>query len=516
MIGSKHISKISILLISLTLVVCVLCMVFQKDLLNTLSTDGQLMEYETKLFDTEEIIDIDIQMDADQWTEMLDNAINETYYSCNVVINGTEFDDVGIRPKGNTSLSSVAHDPDNNRYSFKIEFDKFVDGQTCWGLDKLVLNNSFSDATNMKEALVYDMFEYLGADASLYNYSKISVNGEYWGVYLALEAVEESFMLRNYSSKSGHIYKPDGMNMGGASKGNMNRPEEMNDAKLPVPPQMPEDVQPGNMQPPSRMPDQKGFMGRGGGADLNYTDDNLDSYYAIWDGAITNSSDSDHLRIIQALKNSQSNPEDYLNVDNMLKYMAVHNFVVNDDSLSGNMAHNYYLYEEYGKINIIPWDYNFAFGGMGRGDASSVVNRPVDDSYESTTLFDVFLNNEEYLDRYHQYYNQLVQEYVLGGKFEETYNKIRTDIDVLTQSDPNSNYTYEQYTEGCDTLYNIIKLRGESVKGQLAGTIPSTTEGQYNWPDSLIDASSVDVSTAGAFGRGGPQDFDRRRREVQP
>ena len=88
--------------------------------------------------------------------------------------------------------------PTTDRYSFKLEFDHYVDGQTCFGLDKLILNNNYADATNMKEALIYDMYQYLGADASLYNYAKLSVNGEYWGVYLALEAVEDSFLLRNY------------------------------------------------------------------------------------------------------------------------------------------------------------------------------------------------------------------------------------------------------------------------------------------------------------------------------
>lgn len=114
----------------------------------------------------------------------------EQYYECDVVINGTTFKQVGIRPKSNTSLSSIASDPDNNRYSFKLKFDQFVDGQTCFGLDKLILNNSYADTTNMKEAIIYDMFQYLDADASLYNYAKISVNNEYWGVYLALEAIE--------------------------------------------------------------------------------------------------------------------------------------------------------------------------------------------------------------------------------------------------------------------------------------------------------------------------------------
>ena len=74
----------------------------------------------------------------------------------------------------------------------------------------------------MKEAIVYDMYQYLGADASLYNYAEISVNGVYWGVYLALEAVEESFLLRNYGTEGGELYKPE--NMDGERNG-QERPE---------------------------------------------------------------------------------------------------------------------------------------------------------------------------------------------------------------------------------------------------------------------------------------------------
>ena len=36
----------------------------------------------------------------------------------------------------------------------------------------------------------------------------------------------------------------------------------------------------------------------------------------------------------------------------------------NTRSACGNIAHNYYLYEENGMLNLIPWDYNLAFGGF--------------------------------------------------------------------------------------------------------------------------------------------------------
>ena len=197
-------------------------------------------------------------MDEADWNDMLENATAEEYYQCDVEVNGTTFYRVAIRPKGNTSLTSIASDPTTDRYSFKLEFDHYVDGQSCFGLDKLILNNNYADATNMKEALIYDMYQYLGADASLYNYAKITVNGEYWGVYLALEAVEDSFMLRNYGAQSGKLYKPDSMNIGGGKDfgdfnaddmdfGNMTPPDTQGNtdqANSSVPSQTPDTVDP--------------------------------------------------------------------------------------------------------------------------------------------------------------------------------------------------------------------------------------------------------------------------------
>ena len=531
MLSSKHISKITIALISIVLILCVLAMTFYDKLLPVVNTSGYSMEYQDKLFDTSEVLDIEIIMDDAKWNEMLQNARQEVYYECDVIINGTTFKQVGIRPKGNTSLSSIASDPNNNRYSFKLEFDQFIDGQTCFGLDKLVLNNSYADTTNMKEAIIYDMFQYLDADASLYNYAKISVNDEYWGVYLALEAVEDSFMLRNFGMQKGYLYKPE--NMGGGGK---ERNQNGNN-NFPTPPeggfQMPENLASGgqgmpaspnferNNQDQNTQGERKtfdrgnfdggeqggrgGFGGMGGGSNLNYTDDNLDSYQTIWNSAVNDSSKADHERVVEALKNvhGKTDIEKYIDVDQVLKYMAVHNFSVNDDSLSGSMAHNYYLYEANGQISILPWDYNLALGGMHGGDGTSVINDPIDELWRGTKLFDFVLQYEEYKARYHEYYNKLVNEYLYGGKFEETYNRIAGQIDELVKTDPNSMYTYEEYLKGIEVLYGAVMLRAESIKGQLNGTIPSTSEGQKTDSSKLVDASHLNLSDLGQFRMGG-------------
>ena len=530
MVTNKYITRIASVIMAAAVILCLMASLFSDKLQEVYGNNAVTMKYESKLFSTDQIMDIDILMDEDDWNNMLENAISEEYYSCNVVVNGKTFYSVGIRPKGNTSLSSIVNDPDTDRYSFKLEFDHYIEGQTCYGLDKLILNNNYADATNMKEAIVYDMYQYLGVDASLYNYAKISVNGDYRGVYLALEAVEDSFMLRNYGTEDGNLYKPESMGIGGGVDGNgFPQKGEMPDGEdFPQKGEMPdgEDFpQKGEMPdgedfpqmgeaPNGEVADIKmGIMGGNGGADLNYTDDDLDSYSTIWDGEITDSDKKDHKRVVEALKNISEGTdlETYMDVDNILKYMAVHTFVVNDDSLSGTMAHNYYLYEYNGKLNILPWDYNLSFGGMSMGGkmggqslgATSVINDAIDTPFSITDFFNALLENEEYLEQYHGYLNELVEKYVNGGEFEKTYERIRSQIDDLVGNDPTAFYSYEEYEEAANMLIEVVQLRAKSVSGQLAGTIPSTDEGQQQDSSNLIDGSDIDLSVMGSFSGGG-------------
>ena len=252
-----------------------------------------------------------------------------------------------------------------------------------------------------------------------------------------------------------------------------------------------------------------------GGADLNYTDDDLDSYSTIWEGEVTDSGKKDHKRVVEALRNiSQGRElEESLDIDNVLKYMAVHTFSVNLDSLSGNMAHNYYLYENDGKLNVIPWDYNLSFGGMGMGagdGASGMINDAIDTPFQGTDFFDALLEDEAYLAKYHEYLRKLTEEYVSGGRFEEVYGRIRGQIDGLVETDPTAFYPYAEYDAAAGMLYRTVLLRAESIRGQLDGSIPATDQGQREDASGLIDASSIDIEAMGVFDMGGGVDYFRR------
>lgn len=203
-----------------TNVVCSLILVFAL-LISLLFLNGKKLgitasaatfPYVEKLFDTSKVHTIDIVVDDDDWQEMLSNAMAEEYISCNVVIDGESVRNVGIRPKGNTSLSQVASS-DSDRYSFKIEFDHYDSSNSYYGLDKLALNNIIQDNTYLKDYLTYQMMQAAGVASPLSSFVYITVNGQDWGLYVAVEGVEESFLERNYGSDYGELYKPDSSSM---------------------------------------------------------------------------------------------------------------------------------------------------------------------------------------------------------------------------------------------------------------------------------------------------------------
>ena len=512
------------------------------------------MGYESTLFDTSKVHSIDIVID--DWDAFLATAASEEYTVCSVVIDNEAVKNVAIRGKGNTSLSTVAT-MGSERYSFKIEFDGYEEGKTYKGLDKLCLNNLIQDNSYMKDYLAYRLMAAFGADAPLCSYAFVTVNGEDWGLYLAVEAVEESFMERVYGGE-GDLYKPDSLSMGGGGPGNgrdfniedfinenadtMGFPtgasEEQGGASAgsesagasfpqsfgdgaPVS-GMPEGMEPpegfgGDFSDFSALSDAsgggKGGFGGGGmpggmgmgssDVKLQYSGDDPDSYSNIFDNAKTVVTNADKKRLIRSLKTLSEGEEleEVLDVDELLRYFVVHNYLVNSDSYTGAMVHNYYLREADGKLSLIPWDYNLAFGTFQGGDATAAVNDPIDSPLSvsgdgSRPLVDWIFQSEEYTALYHQYFTEFLDEVDVVALIDETYDLIAPYV----EKDPSAFCSYEEFVTGVETLRSFCRMRTESVRGQLDGTIPSTDAGQKADSSSLIDASAITLSDMGAMG----------------
>lgn len=512
MIDSKRLKLLAAVSAAAAVLVCaVLIIIANSPAAETFSVSSE-PPYAEKIFGAD-IITIDINADEAEWQQMLDNAMSEQYIMVDMAVNGTKFSNVGIRPKGNNSLQQVASS-DSDRYSFKIKFDEYAEGQTCFGLDMLVLNDMLGDATYMKEYTTFDMMKEMGIETPYFGYAMITLNGEDRGLYFALEAYNDSYKQRVSGDESGNLYNVK------SSSGGFGHEE--NDTDTENPPER----QNRNLSENSESTQTRGF-GRGGmggmggmgasssGGSLVYTDGESSSYSAIFGNAVgSGSGEEDHQKVITALKslNESENIEQYFDVDEILRYLAVHTVVVNLDSYSSEMAQNYYIYEHDGVLQILPWDYNYAWGAFQSGSSSAAVNFPIDTPVSGVEMSErpliaKLFENEEYFERYHKYLAELMENYFDGGKFARKIDEINDLIGGYVQKDPTAFYTYDEYRTALDAFKNIGSLRAESISGQLDGTVPSTTEGQKADPDKLIDASSVKLSELGSGGFGGKGDF---------
>lgn len=545
---------------------------------------------EAGLFSTDKVHSINIVVDESDWENMTSNASKKEYINCTAVIDGTAIKNIAIRTKGNSSLQTV-ESSSSDRYSFKIEFDHYVDGKNYQGLDKLALNNVVQDNTYLKDYLCYQLMNEFGADAPLCSFAYMTVNGEDWGLYLAVEGIEESFAQRNYGNSYGQIYKPESMSMVGGgdrdehARENMpsleNMPEGLpnmdgafgenideeakeffkekfgegfpdlqteEDSSFSKPDEASETpLQGESAEENSNNGDGSdtnvrgnrgdfagggiGGMGGSKGNDvaLIYSDDEYSSYSNIFDNAKFDILDADKDRLISSLKqlNEGENIEDIVNIEEVLRYFVVHNFVLNFDSYTGSLMHNYYLYEDDGMLSMIAWDYNLAFGGFGAGgmggasSATSLVNFPIDTPVSGTTLeqrplLNQLLSNDAYLEEYHRLFAEFISEFFDTGKCVEIIDSAVALIDKYVENDPTAFCSYEEFKLGSETLREMVLLRAESVEKQLNGEIATTSDGQSENSSNLVDASEISLEAMGSNSRSyGVNKDNTTRRESQ-
>ncbi|WP_195947969.1 CotH kinase family protein [Paraclostridium bifermentans] len=541
MINDKQSKYISVISIILSVVFIVVSIYIPKN-----KTDIETISNTEDVLDKNSITSIGIKIKESDWKWLLENATKEEYKSADVTINGETFNNVGIRPKGNSSLTSVANDSTTDRYSIKIDFGQYVEGQTYHGIRKLALNNNISDATYMKEAISYDIYNFLGIATPEYSYTDIKINGSDWGLYLGVEVIDERFIEKNYGEISGNLYKPETMNVGGNKNKNEETKKPEVNGNMPQmgdePPNMDGNVPKMDEVPPAMNGDDPNIVqnqnvsredgdvknletnkgkdeNNGGapkmgnkdsqGADLTYIDDDIDSYSILRDSAVfKNTTDKDFKNIIDLMESLKigKNIENYLNVDEVLKYFAVNTFLVNLDSYSGGMYHNYYLYEKDGVSEILPWDLNMSFGGFAVKDGEKAINFPIDSpvtgNLEDAPLIGKLLENDDYKEIYHKYLKQISDNYFSSGTFNNRVTQINKLISNYVKKDATAFYSYEEYKTGVSELLTFGKDRTKSVQAQLNGEQSSTEYGNI--------ATTLNLPALGQQNMGKNKDINKK------
>lgn len=433
--------------------------------------------YESRLFDDSYVHKVEISISDGDWAKLLKKPLARKKFRVSVTIDGETFENTAFSAKGRYSLRSVADDQNSIRYSFKLDFDKYIDGHSYYGLKNLLLNNNIADATCMKDYLCYEIFRNTGVDAPLASYVWLSINGKDQGLYLAVEDIDESFLERTKGGR-GCIYKPEATDL----------PAHNSD---------------------HTKAENTGPHSAHKGADLVYTDDNIDSYSDIFDNAETNAGKEDILRLIAALKGLSEGKhlERYLDTDEIIRYFAAHNFVLNYDSYTGAMLHNYYLCENNGILSMLPWDYNQAYGGgveVGTvtDDATELINTGIDTPLSDTTedarpMWKWIVSDRRYLKAYHSVLDRLTADYFDSGKFASQIDALYKMILPYMEKDPTAFYTAEEFKTAYRTIRQFCLLRAKSIRLQLDGKL-SSSSGRQKARDR-VDGSDIRIRDMGGI-----------------
>lgn len=403
---------------------------WEKDFLTP--TQGSKNELSTA-FNPRVVNDLYINITTENWEDILNNPLDEEYHETSITFNGVTLDSIAIRTKGGSSLSSVARST-SDRYSFKLDINEYVDGQKFFGLKKFTLQNSFNDPSYMREVIAYDLLNEMGVATPKHSYVNFYVNGELFGLYLMVEAIDGEFLENHFANSNGDLYKPDGT-----------------------------------------------------GSDLQWINDDIDSYSDI--NLQTNEDTTDNGAFINFVEQMDNDSTEVIDIDSLLRYMSVSVALSNLDSYHGTLAHNYYIYEQDGIFSFLPWDFNEAFGtfamNCNRVDVRELyIDEPTSGPLADRPMIANVFADEDNLTIYHDYLWQLINGPLSSDAFSVRVSGIADLIREHVASDPSAFYGEAAFEQNLNSTVNgffglteFTTYRVNNMTQQLQGNLPSAGNG---------------------------------------
>jgi len=431
-------------------------------------------------YSLESIQEIEIIFEEDDWAEILDGfyiAGDKERLLGTVTINGERLDSVGIRYKG---FSSVSVDRKKNPFNIKLDY---VSNQSYQGINKIKLGNVIHDPTFIREALSYEIARnYMPASQA--NFARVSVNGEFLGLYSNVEAVNKDFIADYFNSSSNAFFKgaPENLSFTG----------------------------------------ENANLGNNPGVDTT-------AYFPFYD----KESDNGWTALVEFIQELNEEPDlisNSLNVDRALWMHAFNYVVVNLDSYIG-YAQNYYLYQDdLGQFNTIPWDLNMSFGSFSITDASDnfdgvslAAAKRLDPlahfnsvSVQPRPLMRNLFENDRYRKMYLAHIRTILNEQFAQRQYVGRIAEIQSVIRSAVEADPNKFYETSGFDSNVNTTYtDLIQYPGitdlmderyaylDNYLGNKDMSLAVVNQASFAEPgsDLVIEVESNSVTTATIYFR---------------
>lgn len=359
------------------------------------------------LYDVGSITEVDIVFEESNWDELMDN-----YYENDLgerligtcTVNGNFYDSVGVAFKGNSTYNaSNEKNPLNIKLNYVLE-------QRFQGYTTLKLSNGAKDPSFVREVLSYEIGRnYM--DMPLANYAKVTINGDYYGLFSSAESIDGNYQERR-------LYCDD------------------DNTRIKCNPVSVFD----------------------GGSSLEYLGTDSSDYFDFYE-LKSDYGWNDIKDFTFDLENNLATIEEFLDVDRAIWMLAFNNVLVNLDSYSGPFKQNYYMIKDDNeRFMPIIWDLNQSLGSFSMIESGGGPGGPsdIDDLIE----MDLFLRESEadfpliyqllsvprYRKMYVAHVKTMVEENFADGSYYTRAEEMQDVIAAEVAAEPHGFYTTTQFT----------------------------------------------------------------------
>jgi len=362
------------------------------------------------IFDASVLHEARLDLDPAAWQALRDNYLSNQYYAANLTVDNVAVQQVGIRSRGTGSRNE-------EKPGLKVEFDKYVPGQEYYGYKSLVIDNLTTDASMLRERLSFLVFEAMGIAASRNAFARLTVNGQYWGLFALVEPVSKPFLEARFGEKSGTLYDyqwsfPYDFSWRGSAPS----------AYVPLP-----------FQP-----------------ETNESKADVAAGLVAFVQAINDTPDASFAAVMEAR----------LDVTRFLTHVAIENAIAEGDGIVGDQGlNNFYLYE-YGAKNrfvFIPWDKDNTFRS-----GTWPLYRNLETNILTRRLTADPAKRQVYADAVVRTVDSYVNPRWLTPQLETAYQQIR----AAAQSDVRKPFTNAQFEAAVDGVRGVIAARENDVRAQ--------------------------------------------------
>ena len=365
------------------------------------------------LFDIQTMQEVQLVMSSRDLAEMRANYNDSKYYVADFTWNGIRVRNVGIKMRGLSTRSPI-------KPGLRVDFNRYIAKQKFLGLHSLILDNELKDPSMIRERTSMAFIEHMGQPASRESFGRLYINGEYQGVYGLVEPIDKEYLARTLGENDGYLLNHKFLD---------------------------------------------GFHAEDLGDDL--------SAYKTRFEAQTHQQEADSIIYspVRELFREVNHPVDgawrsrvseYLDLDRFVTYLAIENFLSEDDGFLGyaGMA-NFYMYRraDSNTHRLLPWDRDSTFVN---------IERPIFNRVDENILVRRVLRFEDLRKRYLDTLEQCARSASENNWLDTEIRRVSGLIQNAVHEDNVKLFSNEEYDKEVVFLTDFAKRRPEFVLNEVA------------------------------------------------